>query len=83
MPLARSLPGEVGGRQFYEAWRASAWCPEDTLYFTVTGIMRPTEDRGRSFLALYTSEFRDLRRAAGSECPVTLEELYQRMESHQ
>lgn len=78
VPLGYALPGEQGGQAFYEAWRASASCPHDPLYFTVTGILEQTEQSGRIYLALRPASFRNIRRDGGSSCPITLQGMLDR-----
>lgn len=82
LPIGVSQPNEVGGQEFWEAWYASRSCPDDPLYVTITGVMRQQDNGGRKYWALSASEFRDIRHANGSTCPMTVRELNERVEQY-
>lgn len=78
VPFGLELPDAVGLDAMKDAAFASASCPDDPLYFTVTGVIQPYQGGGLTYLALSLSEARDVRRAPGSDCPLTMRELHER-----
>lgn len=79
--FGRWLPDAQGEREFFEAWRVSASCPEDDLLLTATGRIESVERQGRRYSALALAKIEPLRREPGSTCPLTLQEAYERMET--
>jgi hypothetical protein len=83
MPLGISQPNLIGNREFFEAWRVSASCPSDTLFFTVTGRIERQDYQGHSYLALAASEFSNMHRREGSDCPLTIREYQEQLERNE
>jgi hypothetical protein len=73
----------VGGRAFYEAWRVSSSCPRDTLFLTVSGRIERQEISGIQRWVLVPSEYSEIRRVEGSNCPITIREYQQQLERNE
>lgn len=79
LPLGRETRDAVGKRAFFEAWQVGRSCPTDPLRVTVIGNVGSVEVDGRTYPIFITSEYRDIHRAPGSQCPMTYEQLEARM----